>query len=199
MTTPLYFLLIGQSMMLKNQDNLERALWAAYPDCKVIKCAVGGTSIQQWQRGQEAYQNAVIEAAKAEVDGFAPGAILCFIGQTNAHYPATAGNFRKLFWAMLRDLRIDIEAPNLPVIYANLGDQPMDGNYPAWGTIKQQLLTAADAKHPALVCVDTDGCGPYEKKEPFCHLLPGGLVELTAREMAGLATKVKPTAARVKR
>lgn len=98
-----------------------RTLIAADPKITVglIPCAVGGTALEKWQVGGELYTAAVGRAREAMKRGTLAG-ILWHQGESDKTHEqiTTYGN---RFAEMIRQLRQDLAAENVPVIIGELG------------------------------------------------------------------------------
>ncbi|XBI87754.1 hypothetical protein VPH35_025795 [Triticum aestivum] len=94
----------------------------------LVPCAVGGTRIWMWARGQPLYEAAVARARAAVAGGGgALGAVLWFQGESDTvevdDARAYGGNMERL----VADLREDLGSPNLLVIQVGLASG--EGNY----------------------------------------------------------------------
>ncbi len=85
----------------------------------LIPCAVGGTSLDQWQAGGKLYANAVARAREAMKQGQLAG-ILWHQGEADSS-PEKVATYGKRFAAMITQLRQDLHAENVPVVMGELG------------------------------------------------------------------------------
>lgn len=183
---PYAFLLGGQSLMVLMHSRLTASLQAAYPGCKVLPCAVGGSLISRWQRGADCYDAALTAMLAAMREGYEPGAFLFYQGQSDAltAYSATAPYWGASVVQMGLDFRMDIVAPTLPIIYATLGENPTPpadrSQYGGWASIRLQGI---ELNAPRFTRVSSWGCGPYIDARPYCHLPAAGLDVLSDRFM----------------
>ena len=98
-----------------------RALVGGDPELSIglIPCAMGGSSIGEWQPGEELYTNAVSRAREAMGGGKLAG-ILWHQGEADAT-PELAPKYGERFSAMLARLREDLGAEGAPAIIGELG------------------------------------------------------------------------------
>jgi hypothetical protein len=85
----------------------------------LIPAAFGGTSLDQWKPGGEFYANAVARAREAMKRGTLVG-ILWHQGE-NDIAPELAATYPERFASMIAQLRIDLDAKDVPVIVGELG------------------------------------------------------------------------------
>jgi hypothetical protein len=113
----------------------------------VIPCAKNSSAIIQWQRDlsdQSLYGSCLKRAQAASVMGEISG-LLFFQGEEDAldpiQYPQPEphpGDWARLFSAFMADFRADLDQPNLPVIYAQLGSNSALADFPKWVIVKEQ-------------------------------------------------------------
>jgi len=98
-----------------------RTLVAADPKITVglIPCAVGGTALDKWKVGGELYTAAVARAREAMKRGTL-GGILWHQGESDKT-PDQIATYGDRFAAMIRQLRHDLDAENVPVVMGELG------------------------------------------------------------------------------
>jgi len=120
-----------------------------YPDILIglIPCAKNSSAIIQWQRDlsdQSLYGSCLKRAQAASVMGEISG-LLFFQGEEDAldpiQYPQPEphpGDWARLFSAFMADFRADLDQPNLPVIYAQLGSNSALADFPKWVIVKEQ-------------------------------------------------------------
>lgn len=85
----------------------------------LIPSAVGGTSLDQWKPGGKLYSEAVRRTAVAMKAGKLRG-ILWHQGEGEASDPALASSYRERFSVFIKQLRTDLDAPDVPVIVGQL-------------------------------------------------------------------------------
>lgn len=80
----------------------------------LIPCAVGGTSLDQWQPGKPLYTTAIARAKEAMKNGTLAG-ILWHQGESDAK-PELIATYPARFETMITQLRKDLGAENIPVL-----------------------------------------------------------------------------------
>lgn len=116
----------------------------------LVPCAVGGTAIKEWARGEHLYES-MVKRAKAAVEGGGGGeikALLWFQGEsdTTAH---DADAYKGRMEKFICDVREDLQLPLLPIIQVALasGDEKyIEKVREAQLGIKLQNVVCVDAK-----------------------------------------------------
>jgi hypothetical protein len=100
-----------------------KAMAEKYPDVTIglVPCAFGGTPLRRWQRGGDLYSNAVHRVRLAMQDGSLKG-ILWHQGESDSGAATNANTYADRLGGMIRDLRADLGAPNLPFVAGELGE-----------------------------------------------------------------------------
>uniref|UniRef100_A0ACD5Z0J7 Uncharacterized protein n=1 Tax=Avena sativa TaxID=4498 RepID=A0ACD5Z0J7_AVESA len=94
----------------------------------LVPCAVGGTRIWMWARGQPLYEAAVARTRAAVADGGGElGAVLWFQGESDTIEVDDARSYGGKMERLVADFRADLGLPNLPVIQVGLASG--EGNY----------------------------------------------------------------------
>jgi hypothetical protein len=124
---------------------------ASNPDIFIglIPCAVGGTSIDQWDRGGELYNTAITRTLAASKHG-AFRAILWHQGESDSSADKVKEYLPKLD-ALIADLRADLSSPDLDFIAGQIGDWDSASN-----EFNHQLLNLPKMV-PHTACVLSDG------------------------------------------
>lgn len=114
----------------------------------LIPCAKGGSSLAEWRRhlGDHTLYGSCLNRARAATTAGTIAGVLFFQGETDAMDPALTAadahpapsSWAAAFESFVRDLRKDLGAPDLPIVFAELGPQPTDGRFPAWERVKEQ-------------------------------------------------------------
>jgi hypothetical protein len=86
----------------------------------LVPCALGGTRLERWQKGGDLYSNAVHRAQFAMKTGTLKG-VLWHQGESDSK-PGLAETYGARLAQMIRDLRADLSAPDLPFVAGQLGD-----------------------------------------------------------------------------
>ena len=87
----------------------------------LVPCAVGGTPLRRWVRGADLYSNAVARAQAAATAGTISG-ILWHQGEGDAGSKKNADSYGERLAKMIADLRVDLNAPNLPFVVGQIGE-----------------------------------------------------------------------------
>jgi hypothetical protein len=113
----------------------------------LIPCAKNSSAIVQWQRNlsdQSLYGSCLKRARAASLMGHISG-ILFFQGETDTLDPALypepkphAFDWAQLFSVFITNLRQDLDEPDLPVVYAQLGSKPPSTEFKHWDVVKEQ-------------------------------------------------------------
>lgn len=93
----------------------------------LIPCAMGGSSLDQWQPGKPLYNNAVARAKEAMKQGTLAG-ILWHQGESDAK-PQLIETYPARFETMITQLRKELDAENVPVLIGEV--IPGHGNHDA--------------------------------------------------------------------
>ncbi|KAL6552138.1 hypothetical protein OROGR_008292 [Orobanche gracilis] len=142
------------------------------PDVGVIglvPCAVGGTSISQWQRGGFLYDQLLKRANAALQDGGPIRAMLWYQGESDSNDTMSAetyGNSLKQFFC---DLRLDLASPLLPIVQVAVTSRA--GRYV---DIVRKAQLEMDL--PNIFCIDADGLEVNRNDE--LHLTTSAQVQL---------------------
>ncbi|GMH13496.1 hypothetical protein Nepgr_015337 [Nepenthes gracilis] len=134
----------------------------------LVPCAVGGTAIREWARGEHLYENMTRRAAAAVKEGGEVKALLWYQGESDtlSHHDAEAyqGNMETL----IRHVREDLQVPMLPIIQVAIASGE-----------KENLEKVREAQLgmdlPNVVCVDAKGLA---LKADHLHLTTEAQVKL---------------------
>ncbi|MBN1349304.1 sialate O-acetylesterase [candidate division KSB1 bacterium] len=140
------------------------SLLSEEPDLVIglIPCAKGGSSIEQWQRNlsdKSLYGSCLKRARAASVMGEIAG-LLFFQGESDAldpiQYPQkapAASNYAAKFSAFVTEIRRDLCLPELPVVFAQIGNTKKPDIHINWKLVKEQQ---ASVNLPRCTMVTTD-------------------------------------------
>ena len=135
-----------------------------HPDIVIglIPCAKNSSGIIQWQKDlsdQSLYGSCLKRVRAASPMGNLAG-MLFFQGETDAadpvRYPEPVPHpfdWAKLFEAFITDFRTDLQEPQLPVVFAQIGPDAQSDHVPNWETIQTQQ---ADLRLPMTTMIVTD-------------------------------------------
>ena len=118
----------------------------------LIPCAVGGTSLDQWQPGGALYNAAVVRTRAAMQQGALAG-ILWHQGEADSGDPNKVASYAQRFATMIGRLRKDLAAEQVPVVMGELihgykSNDPLN-----------VALAAAAKLVPACALAKSDGLG----------------------------------------
>jgi hypothetical protein len=113
----------------------------------LIPCAKGGTTIGEWQHSQEenTLYGSMMKRVKAASEMGEIAGLLFFQGESDATDPQLLPGahpepyaWRKSFSNFIRDLRNDLNIPDLPVVFAQLGKNSAPEIFINWSVVKEQ-------------------------------------------------------------
>jgi hypothetical protein len=115
----------------------------------LVPCAVGGTSLERWQKGKDLYEAALVRIKAAMKDGTLKG-ILWHQGENDSGDLEKSQTYATRLAAMVSDWRKDLDAPNVPFVAGKLGEflseTSKDGKPVHWKLVNEQI-----AQIPTLV------------------------------------------------
>jgi len=121
-----------------------RAMAEGKPDATIglIPCAVGGTPLVRWSKGGDLYQQALDRARLALKDGTLKG-ILWHQGEADSGNERTASSYGERLAQMVKDLRADLGAGEVPFVAGKLGEflkrEDKDGKPALWLKVNEQI------------------------------------------------------------
>ena len=128
----------------------------------LIPCAKNSSGIAQWQRNlsdQTLYGSCLKRARAASPMGHISG-VLFLQGETDAQDPTLYPDpepqpfdWGPLFAAFITDLRNDLHEPELPVVFAQLGHDPLSKDFPNWKIVQEQQ-SSIDLPMTAMITTD---------------------------------------------
>lgn len=129
--------------------------------CEVglFPCAKGDTSVMQWQKGENLFDNAVF-AAKLAMRNSELKAILWHQGEADSGEERSAVYFDRLS-RMIADMRQALDHPDIPFLVGGLGDflKGFWGDIPLYyRSVNAELMRAADSI-PNVKFVSAEGLG----------------------------------------
>lgn len=137
-----------------------RAMADAEPGVVIglIPCAVGGTPLSRWQKGQDLYEAALVRLKAAQPSGTLKG-VLWHQGESDAGQQATAASYGERLDQMIRDLRAEVGDDQLPFVAGELGhflQRERDGKPSYWPVVNEHL-NALPGKTPKTAVVSAKG------------------------------------------
>lgn len=154
----------------------------------LVKYAVNGTSLaERWLPGEDVYQQAIARIRQAKTDLAAAGervemaGFFWMQGESDAKSDrAIAQQYAENFRTFLQQVRRDLEAPNLPVIYGKIpvtnGQVTDFGRFCCGDLVRQAQIQLA--REPNLAAVETLD---LDRDADNLHLASAGLLELGQR------------------
>lgn len=82
----------------------------------LVPCAVGGTKIDEWKRGEKLYNDMIKRTKTALSDGGVPKALLWFQGESDTKVLEDATSYKTKFEQFIKDVRSELQLPNLGVV-----------------------------------------------------------------------------------
>jgi hypothetical protein len=87
----------------------------------LVATAEGGTPLKRWERGADLYERTVDRAKLAMKDGVLAG-VIWHQGESNTGDKDRSDNYGERLAKMIKDLRADLGAPDLPFVVGELGE-----------------------------------------------------------------------------
>ncbi|XLR01997.1 hypothetical protein S83_068195 [Arachis hypogaea] len=135
----------------------------------LVPCAVGGTAIKEWARGEELYENMVKRAKESvkEDDKSEIKALLWYQGESDTSSEEDAEGYKVNMENLIQNVRQDLNLPSLPIIQVAIasGSEYMEK--------VREAQKAIDISN--VMCVDAKG---LQLKEDNLHLTTEAQVQL---------------------
>lgn len=151
----------------------------------LIPCAVGGTSLSRWQKGGDLYKLALDRTREAMSEGILKG-VLWHQGENEAEEEAEAKSYGDRLAQMVRDLRQDLNAGEVPFVAGELGQflerVRRDGKPSYWPVVNEQLHRLPDLVPQTAVVSSKD----LQHKGDIVHFDSPSLRELGKRYAAAM-------------
>lgn len=94
----------------------------------LVPCAVGGTAIKEWARGDHLYENMVKRARESVKDGGGEiKALLWYQGESDTSTQRDAEAYKDNMERLIQNVREDLRLPSLPIVQVKLIDLPSIG------------------------------------------------------------------------
>jgi hypothetical protein len=124
----------------------------------LVPCAVGGTPLKRWERGGDLYSNVVYRARQVMEQGILSG-VLWHQGESDSGTKAHADSYGDRLSGMIRDLRTDLNSPNLPFVAGQLGEflAQRGPDKSPFMTVVNEALTSLPEKVPHTACASSKG------------------------------------------
>ncbi|XP_010107887.2 probable carbohydrate esterase At4g34215 [Morus notabilis] len=136
----------------------------------LVPCAVGGTAIKEWARGEHLYEDMVRRAkASVAVDGGAEiRALLWYQGESDTSTEDDAAAYKRNMERLIHNVREDLCLPDLPIIQVALAS----GDEKYLEKVREAQLSI---NIPNVVCVDAKG---LQLQDDNLHLTTEAQVQL---------------------
>lgn len=82
----------------------------------LVPCAVGGTAIKEWARGEHLYENMVKRARESVKDGGEIKGLLWYQGESDTSSQHDADAYHENMVRLIENVRHDLALPSLPII-----------------------------------------------------------------------------------
>ena len=148
----------------------------------LVPCAKGGSSISRWKPGggRDTLYGSCL-ARTREVQGRLSG-ILWYQGESDTEREASAEHYGQAFKALVDAFRRDLGAEGLPVVFAQIAEQPMRpenaARYPAWEAIRRAQASLS------IDCAEMVPVGALPRQADELHLTTAA-----QRQLGGMMTE----------
>ncbi|KAK8544834.1 hypothetical protein V6N13_003394 [Hibiscus sabdariffa] len=117
----------------------------------LVPCAIGGTNISQWQKGEFLYEQ-LVKRARVAVKSGVYRAMLWFQGESDTVNKQDADLYRGRLERFFQDFRSDLQTPMLPIFQVALAS----GSGPFIEEVREAQLKL-NTRIPKVECVDAKG------------------------------------------
>lgn len=160
-------------------------------DVGLICCADGGTSLDQWQKGEALYDHAVAQAKLAQRSSTIVG-VLWHQGESDCA-PALSQTYRTRFERVMKDLREDLCLSDVPFVLGELGDFlaecPLGDHLKLYARVNEQLREIVNG-NPRVGLVSAKG---LTANPDLLHFNADSLYEFGLRYFREFEKMEKPT------
>ncbi|XP_034226697.1 probable carbohydrate esterase At4g34215 isoform X2 [Prunus dulcis] len=134
----------------------------------LVPCAVGGTAIKEWARGEHLYESMLKRARESVKGGGEMKGLLWYQGESDTSTQHDADAYHGNMVKLIENVREDLGLPSLPIIQVAIGSG--DAKY-----IEKVREAQLGMNVPNVVCVDAKG---LELKDDHLHLTTKAQVQL---------------------
>lgn len=85
----------------------------------LVPCAVGGTAIKEWAKGEKLYEDMIRRTKAAENSGGEIKAMLWYQGESDCSSNTIADSYRSNMENLIHNIRSDLGLPSLPIIHVS--------------------------------------------------------------------------------
>ena len=152
----------------------------------LVPCAVGGTPLSRWVKGADLYEACIARARIAAQSSVITGA-LWHQGEADTTDPDLANTYEKRLTQMFKDLRVDLDQPDLPIVVGQLGPFLEPAKYPYLKQVRTALENLpTDLLHVAY----TDSAGLTDRGDQL-HFDAASQTTFGARYAAAMQQAMK--------
>ncbi|KDP47145.1 hypothetical protein JCGZ_22141 [Jatropha curcas] len=134
----------------------------------LVPCAVGGTAIKQWARGEALYETMMKRAKESVKDGGEIKCLLWYQGESDTSSEHDAEAYQGKMEKLIENVREDLHLPSLPIVQVAI----TSGDEKYLEKVREAQL---GMKVQNVVCVDAKG---LQLKEDNLHLTTQSQVKL---------------------
>ncbi|XP_050363728.1 probable carbohydrate esterase At4g34215 [Argentina anserina] len=134
----------------------------------LVPCAVGGTAIKEWARGEHLYENMVKRARESVKNGGEIKGLLWYQGESDTSSQHDVDVYHGNMVRLIENVRHDLALPSLPIVQVAICSG--DGKY-----LEKIREVQLGMKVENVVCVDAKGS---ELKEDHLHLTTKAQIQL---------------------
>lgn len=153
---------MGDVVIVTGQSNGKgtgKALAKLLPNYTIINCAVGGSSVLEWQKGETNYNNCLAEVLSALENGATLRGLFHAQGEHETNTEEKASQWKTLTRKFIKNFLAQISHNNLPVAFAQLGPVPYLER-PYWEYLQRQQ-NKLSVENPEFKMVVTKDIKPY--------------------------------------
>jgi hypothetical protein len=90
------------------------------PQIGLVPCAIGGTSITQWEKGGFLYNQMIVRTKAALEKGGTLKALLWYQGESDCGEKSRADHYEQRLIVFFNNVRTDLEMHDLPIIQVSI-------------------------------------------------------------------------------
>lgn len=149
----------------------------------LVPCAVGGTAIKEWARGEHLYDTMVKRAKESVKFGGEIKALLWYQGESDTSHPHDAEVYQESMEKLINNVREDLGLPSLPIIQVAIASG--DAKY-----LERVREAQFKINLPNVICIDAKG---LPLKEDHLHLTTDAQVRLGHKLADAYLTNFAPS------
>lgn len=86
----------------------------------LVPCAVGGTAIKEWARGEKLYEDMISRSKESVKEGGEIKGVLWYQGESDTLTQHDADAYQASMETLIKNVRQDLGLPSLPIIQVTL-------------------------------------------------------------------------------